>query len=151
MRILGIILCLAHHLIEPSSTDDVRSWMTDQPIADAPEAARNPLGTAGLVVAVVGYALFLGMIGGIEWMAWDERTSGAPPVARPAPPVAEALFFVAGCFCGGLASLVGLVLSVVGLRRQPRTLALWGLVVCLLSLALVVGWYVVRHADVGLS
>jgi hypothetical protein len=109
------------------------------------------LGGAALLCAIAGFVLFLGMIGAIEWVTWQERASAGPPGRTLAPPLAQALLFVAGCCAGGLASVVALALAAWSLRRWPRTLALWALAASLLTLALVVAWYLVRHDQVRLG
>ncbi len=125
-----------------------------------PERARNPLGRIGLIWAGVSFVLFLGTIGLVEWVSWNERQSwerqgiptapGSPWTGKSAP-LAQAFLFIAGTCTGGIASLLGLGLSIGGLRHHPRLLASWGLAVSLLSLALVLGWYLVRHAETRLG
>jgi hypothetical protein len=109
------------------------------------------LGGAALLCTVAGFLLFLGTIGAIEWVTRQEQPSLQQPRRAPAPPLAQALLFVAGSCAGGLASLVGLALAAWGVRRRPRTPALWALAGSLLTLALVVGWYLARHAEVRLG
>jgi hypothetical protein len=100
---------------------------------------------------MAGFILFLAMIAAIEWVSWQERPSAEQPQRMLAPPLAQALLFVGGSCAGGLVSFVGLGLAVWSLRRWPRKLALSALVWSLLTLALAVGWYLVRHAEVRLA
>jgi hypothetical protein len=109
------------------------------------------LGGAALLWSIACFVLFLAMIGAIEWVTWQERPSAEQPRRTPAPPLGQALLFVGGSCVGGIVSFVGLGLAVWGLRRWPPTLALWALVWSLLTLALAVGWYLVRHAEVRLG
>jgi hypothetical protein len=123
--------------------------VASSPIAnDPPEATRNSLGGTGLRIAVISVVLLLGMIAIIEWFAWGDRPSVEQPPRGRAPPIIQLLLISAWCFTGGVASLVGLGLSVAGLRRQPRTSAWWGLAVSLLSPTLLVCWLLVRQAEV---
>jgi hypothetical protein len=133
--------------------------MEKHSVADAqPERARKAQGMSSFIVATLTVVLFLGLIGLIEWVSWDERQSWerqralhpGGKVATSAP-LAQALLFGAGICTGGVMSLVGLGLSIGGLYRRPRTLALWGLALNLLGLTLVVAWFLVRHSEVRLS
>ena len=109
------------------------------------------LGGAALVCTVAGFLLFLGTIGAIEWVTWQERPSAEQPRRTLVTPLGQALLFVGGSCAGGIVSIVGLGLALWGLRRWPRTLALWALACSLLTLALAVGWYLIRHAEVRLG
>src|SRR5262245_28668399 len=107
----------------------------------------NSLGTTGLLLAVAGLIIVVGMVGVIEWVSWDEKQSwerrrALAPDGRTwkSAPIAQALLFGAGICTGGIVNLIGLGLSVWGLWRRPQTIALWGVAVSLLGLALVLGW-----------
>jgi hypothetical protein len=126
------------------------SGREDESIAE-PNQGRTNLGGAALLCAIAGFVLFVAMIAGIEWVTWQERPSAEQPRGTLAPPLGQALLFVGGSCAGGIVSIVGLGLAVWGLRRWPRTLAWWALACSLLTLALAVGWYLVRHAEVRLG
>jgi hypothetical protein len=135
------------------------SRQVDQPVTSThggepgagPGQGRITLGGAALLCTIAGFVLFLGTIGAIEWVTRQEQPSVQQPRRAPAPPLAQALLFVVGSCAGGIFSVVALGLAAWSLRRWPRTLALWALAGSLLTLALVVAWYLARHAEVRLG
>jgi hypothetical protein len=126
------------------------SGRRDEPGAE-PDQRRTILGGAALLCAVAGSVLFLAMIGAIEWVSWQERPLPGQRRRALAPPLGQALLFGGGSFVGGVVSVVGMGLAAWGLRRRPRALALWALVLGIVTLALTVGWYLVRSAEVRLA
>jgi hypothetical protein len=110
-------------------------------------AARNALGVAGLIVGMLALALFAAAIGGYELFEWHHRSevlaaqnAGRKLHAGAVAPMIELGLLLAGSVAAAITSLVGLGLSIAGLSRRPRALALVGLASSLLGPALAFCW-----------